>query len=73
MKKEKQTILLSTSLGTAIMKARRKKNMTVAQLAEKSNLSEPHIWKIETGKVDMKVSSYKRIKDALGLSDRELL
>jgi len=72
MKKE-QKARFSKALGLYLMKVRREQKMTVAELAEKSNLSEPHIWKIETGKVDMKISSYKSIKDALGLSGQDLL
>lgn len=70
------TIDISTflkAIGITLMLERRSQGLTVAQLAEKAKVSNSQIWKIETGQADMKLSTFKKVIDALGLSDRHLL
>ena len=68
---ERSTFL--KNIGLTIMVARRSQGLTVAQLAEKADISTTQIWKIETGQADMKLSTFKKIIDTLGLSEQTLL
>lgn len=54
--------------GQIIEEARKKVNMTQAELAEKIGTNKSYISRVETGKTEPKVSTFYRIASALGLN-----
>ena len=60
-------------IGARIRAARVAKNMSQAELADKANISLPHISDIELGKNKMFLASFIRIIEALGVSADEIL
>lgn len=54
--------------GQIIEEARKKANITQAELAEKIGTNKSYISRIETGKTEPKVSTFYRIVSALGLT-----
>ena len=52
--------------GQIIEEARKKANMTQAELAEKIGTNKSYISRVETGKTEPKVSTFYRIMNALG-------
>ena len=54
--------------GQIIEEARKKANMTQAELAEKIGTNKSYISRVETGKTEPKVSTFYRIASALGLN-----
>ena len=55
-------------LGQQIKSSRLDHNMTQAKLAELIGVEVSHIWRIEKGKVEMKVLTYLNIRKALSLN-----
>ena len=55
-------------IGRIIEEARKKANMTQAELAEKIGTNKSYISRVETGKTEPKVSTFYRIASALGLN-----
>ena len=55
-------------LGQQIKSSRLDHNMTQAKLAELIGVEVSHIWRIEKGKVEMKVRTYLNIRKALSLN-----
>ena len=55
-------------LGENIRRFRKKEGMTQEQLAEKAGIDQKQISKIESGRVQAKLSTYLRIANALGVS-----
>ena len=60
-------------IGSRIRNARISRKMSQAALAEKANISLPHISEIEQGKSDIRVQSLIRIIEALQVSADEIL
>lgn len=60
-------------IGARIKQARISKQMTQSDLAVAARLSLPHISKIELGKTDMQISTFKRIVEALQVSSDSLI
>jgi transcriptional regulator with XRE-family HTH domain len=56
------------SIGVSIRNERRKKNITISQLAERSDLSKGFISQIERGIAQPSVTTLKKISTALGVS-----
>ena len=54
--------------GQIIEEARKKANMTQAELAEKIGTNKSYISRVETGKTEPKVSTFYRIASTLGLN-----
>ncbi len=54
--------------GQIVEEARKKANMTQAELAEKIGTNKSYISRVETGKTEPKVSTFYRIAFALGLN-----
>ncbi|MCD8268271.1 MAG: helix-turn-helix domain-containing protein [Parabacteroides sp.] len=54
--------------GQIIEEARKKANMTQAELAEKIGTNKSYISRVETGRTEPKVSTFYRIASALGLT-----
>ena len=54
--------------GQIIEEARKKANMTQAELAEKIGTNKSYISRVETGKTEPQVSTFYRIASALGLN-----
>ena len=54
--------------GQIIEEARKKANMTQAELAEKIGTNTSYISRVETGKKEPTVSTFYRIASALGLN-----
>ncbi|MCC8125910.1 MAG: helix-turn-helix domain-containing protein [Lachnospiraceae bacterium] len=60
-------------LGKRICSFRTKQGLTQDDLAEKSNLSRDHIYKVEVGKRTLSLDSLVAIANALGTSSDDLL
>jgi transcriptional regulator with XRE-family HTH domain len=60
-------------IGLEIKIARIRKNMTVQQVSKLTGLCKDAINRIENGKVDSKILSYKRIVDALDADMKTIL
>ena len=60
--------VLHEMLGQNIRRLRRQKGMTQEQLAEKADVGQKQISKIESGRVHAKLSTYLRIANAFGVS-----
>src|SRR5688572_29604980 len=56
-----------------ILKIRKQRGLTQAELAERSGVSQQHIAKIERAKLDPKLSTLRRVADALGCEVRDLI
>lgn len=54
--------------GQIIEEARKRANMTQAELAEKIGTNKSYISRVETGRTEPKVSTFYRIVSALGLT-----
>lgn len=54
--------------GQLIEEARKKANMTQAELAAKIGTNKSYISRVETGRTEPKVSTFYRIASALGLN-----
>lgn len=54
--------------GQLIEDARKKANMTQEELAEKIGTNKSYISRVETGKIEPKISTFYRIMSALGLN-----
>lgn len=54
--------------GQIIEEARKRANMTQAELAERIGTNKSYISRVETGKTEPKVSTFYRIASALGLT-----
>ena len=54
--------------GQIIEEARKKANMTQAELAEKIGTNKSYISRVETGKTEPKVSTFYRMASAVGLN-----
>lgn len=63
----------AADIGARIREARLAKGMSQADLAEKSNISLPHISEIELGKADIRLQSFIRIIEALQVSSDEII
>lgn len=61
------------AVGQRIQNARKKCGLTQEQLAERVNLSAPHIGVIERGGAPPKITNFVAIANALGVSADELL
>ena len=60
--------ILHEMLGQNIRRLRRRKGITQEQLAEKADVGQKQISKIESGRVHAKLSTYLRIANAFGVS-----
>ena len=58
----------SAEIGARIRKARLARKMSQAELAEKCNISLPHISDIELGKADIRLQNFIRIIETLKVS-----
>lgn len=63
----------ASEIGARIRELRIAQRMSQAELAEKSNISLPHISEIELGKSDMKLQNFIRIIEALQVSADSIL
>ena len=63
----------AADIGARIREARLMRSMSQAELAEKSNISLPHISEIELGKADIRLQSFIRIIEALQVSADEII
>ena len=63
----------AADIGARIREARMARRMSQAELAEKSNISLPHISEIELGKADIRLQSFIRIIEALQVSSDEII
>ena len=64
---------LYKKIGARIKEARLANHMSQAQLAEKANVSLPHISKIENGKTTILLTTFIRLIEALQVSSDVLL
>ena len=60
-------------IGERIKEARKQRNFSQIELAEKANISVPHLSYIEMGRSDFGVSILIRISEALQISTDQLL
>lgn len=63
----------AADIGVRIREARLAQRMSQAELAEKSNISLPHISEIELGKADIRLQGFIRIIEALQVSADTIL
>lgn len=63
----------AADIGARIREARLARRMSQAELAEKSNISLPHISEIELGKADIRLQNFIRIIEALQVSSDEII
>lgn len=56
-----------TLINDYMVAYRKKEHMTQQQLAEKSGIKQPMIARIESGKTDPQLSTFKKLLDSLGL------
>lgn len=70
-----QTSSMSSAaeIGARIREARLAQRMSQAELAEKSNISLPHISEIELGKADIRLQGFIRIIEALQVSSDSII
>lgn len=67
LKKKMAKTKLSIIIGKHIREIRKKKGLTLEQLADKSNLSLTYTGDIERGKTEPSLKSLKKIADGLGV------
>ena len=63
----------AAEIGARIREARLARKMSQSELAEKSNISLPHISEIELGKADIRLQSFIRIIEALQVSSDAII
>ena len=68
-----ESIQISEEIGTRIREIRVMRKMSQQELATKANISLPHISDIEHGKQSMKLTTFKKIIEALQVSADEIL
>jgi transcriptional regulator with XRE-family HTH domain len=59
--------------GNILQKLRKSKNMTQAELAEKTNIASNYISRIERNEIEPKISTLLKLKEALKVSGNALL
>ena len=70
---QSSSISSAADIGARIREARLAQRMSQAELAEKSNISLPHISEIELGKADIRLQGFIRIIEALQVSSDVIL
>lgn len=65
--------LINKQCGQNIRYFREQQNLLQRELAEKAQLPERTIGRIERGDVDVRLSTLKKIAEALGLSIRDIV
>jgi transcriptional regulator with XRE-family HTH domain len=63
----------STKYGDILKSIRNNKNMTQAQLSDKTGIASAYISRIERNEIEPKISTLLKIKKALGVSGNEIL
>jgi transcriptional regulator with XRE-family HTH domain len=58
-----------TSIGETIRKIRISRGIEQVELAERIGVTQGHLSKIETGKVNVSIDKLKKISEALGIND----
>ncbi|RKR75231.1 helix-turn-helix domain-containing protein [Frondihabitans australicus] len=64
---------LDSALGRVLRAARRAAGLTLAQLAERAGVSQPHLSQMENGKASPSIATLFRLADALGVTPQDLL
>ena len=64
---------LLSSIGKKVMHIRKNKNLTQEQLAEKMDVSQQFVSRIERGRENLSVTSLKKTAEALGVKTEHLL
>jgi transcriptional regulator with XRE-family HTH domain len=64
---------MATNIGQNLKWARRRAFMTQRELAEAAGMGHDQISRIESGKVDPRLSTIERLAEALGVEARELV
>lgn len=62
-----------SKIGSRIRDVRLSRNMSQSALAEKANISLPHISEIELGKSNMRLSTFIKVAEALQVSADDLI
>lgn len=57
-------------LGTDLQRARRRRRLTTAMVAERAQISRPTLWRVERGDASVGIGTYATVLWVLGLSDR---
>ncbi len=60
-------------IGSRIRTIREERGMTQAELSEKAGISLPHVSDIELGKVEMRISTFRRVIEVLQVSADSIL
>jgi transcriptional regulator with XRE-family HTH domain len=64
---------IDSALGRVLREARRVRGLTLAQLAERAAVSQPHLSQMENGKASPSISTLYRLAGALGIPPQDLL
>jgi transcriptional regulator with XRE-family HTH domain len=72
-KQKNEIPLYVVEFGKHLRKLRQKKEMSIEEVAFKSNLDAQNLRKYELGKQEMKISMLKRIADAFEMNVSELV
>lgn len=67
------SISSAAEIGARIREARLAQKMSQSELAEKANISLPHISEIELGKADIRLQSFIRIIEVLQVSSDAII
>lgn len=70
---KKEIPLYAVEFGKHLRKLRKKKEMSIEEIAYKAGLDAQNLRKYELGKQEMKISMLKRIADAFEISVSELV
>ena len=60
-------------IGSRIRTIREERGMTQAELSEKAGISLPHVSDIELGKVDLRITTFRRLIEVLQVSADSIL
>ncbi|WP_446425486.1 helix-turn-helix domain-containing protein [Mailhella sp.] len=62
-----EDVLLFQELGRQIRESRERQHLTREALAEKMGIDPSHVWKLEKGKVNMKLTTFLKLYTLLSL------
>jgi transcriptional regulator with XRE-family HTH domain len=65
--------MVSSAIGAALRRARKAVGMSVAELASRTQLSQPHISQLENGRVAPSIAALYSLAGALGIGPDQLL
>lgn len=64
---------VTASIGLALRRARKKKHLTQQDISDRTGITRSVIGRYETGDIEISVTNYIAICDAIGCDPREIL